>query len=66
MNSFNVYRYRLKSTDIVVMKDITDFKDIRQVYLTPDDLKHTSSFSHISILAQFLPGCNVYSHFASR
>jgi hypothetical protein len=29
MNSFNVYGYRLKSTDIVVMKDITDFKDIR-------------------------------------
>jgi hypothetical protein len=26
---FNVYGYRLKSTDIVVMKDITDFKDIR-------------------------------------
>ena len=30
MNSFNVYGYRLKSTDIVAMKDIlTDFKDIR-------------------------------------
>jgi hypothetical protein len=28
MNSFNVYRYRLKSTDIDAMKDITDFKDI--------------------------------------
>jgi hypothetical protein len=31
MNSFNVYGYRLKSTDIVAMKDITDFKDIRDL-----------------------------------
>ena len=29
MNSFNIYGYRLKSTDIVLMKDIADFKDIR-------------------------------------
>jgi len=29
MNSLNVYDYRLKSTDIVAMKGITDPKDIR-------------------------------------
>ena len=29
INSFNVYGYSLKSNDIVAMKDITDFKDIR-------------------------------------
>ena len=29
MNLFNVYSYRLKSTDIIPMKDIADFKDIR-------------------------------------
>ena len=59
MHSFNVYGYRLKSTDIVAVKDITDFKDIR--HRTPDDLIHTSSFSHVSILARFLPWCNVLS-----
>ena len=46
MNSLNVNGYFLKSTGIVAMKDITD------------DLKHTSSFSHVSILARFLP-CHV-------
>jgi len=29
MDSFNFYGYRLKSTDIIAMKDITDLKDIR-------------------------------------
>jgi hypothetical protein len=29
--------------------------DIKQVYQTPDDLRHTTSFSHVSILAWFLP-----------
>ena len=68
MNSFNVYGYLLKSTDIVAMKDITDFKDtdIKQVYRTPDDLKHTTSFSPVSILARFLSWYNVYCHLASR
>ena len=46
MNSFNVYSYRLKSTDIVVMKDITDFKDIR--HLT--GLSNTWWFKAYSIL----------------
>ena len=35
-----------KSTDIVPMKDITDFKDIRQVYLTPDDLSRHTAVQH--------------------
>jgi len=46
MNSFNVYGYRLKSTDIVAMKDKTDFKDIS--YLT--GLSNTWWFKAYSIL----------------
>jgi len=40
--------------------------DIKQVYQTPDDLRHTTSFSHVSILAWFLPWYHVYCHLASR
>jgi hypothetical protein len=46
MNSFNVYGYHLNSTDIVAMKDITDFKDIR--HLT--GLSNTWWFKAYSIL----------------
>jgi hypothetical protein len=47
MNSFNVYGYRLKSTDIVAMKDIlTDFKDIRH----QTDLSNTWWFKAYHIL----------------
>jgi hypothetical protein len=39
------------------MKGMFEFKDIRikQVYQTPDDLRHTTSFSHVSILARSCP-----------
>jgi hypothetical protein len=56
MNSFNVYGYRLKSTDMVAIKEITNFKDIR----------HLTGLSNVSIFVRFFPWCNEYCHLASR
>jgi hypothetical protein len=39
MNSFNVYGYRLKSTDNVAMKDKTDIRHLTGLS-NPDDLRH--------------------------
>ena len=64
MNSFNVYGYRLKSTDVIAMKDITDFRDM--IYLT--GLSNTWWFKAYSIFfTRFnLKACCHYQSFPSK
>jgi len=50
MNSFNAYGYRLKSTDIFAMKDITDLKtsDMKDITdLKTSDMKDITDFKDI-------------------